>query len=95
VWDEAFLPLSAATWTRGWPGWALGSLTKAFACPGLRLGYAIAPDAGAPAVLRRRRPTWAVSTHGLAPLPSDAPWVSGRLRHARANGSEAVRPRRP
>ena len=50
VWDEAFLPLAAGTWTRGRPGWALGSLTKAFACPGLRLGYAIAPDGA-----RRRR----------------------------------------
>ena len=45
VWDEAFLPLAAGAWTRGRPGWALGSLTKAFACPGLRLGYAVAPDA--------------------------------------------------
>jgi histidinol-phosphate/aromatic aminotransferase/cobyric acid decarboxylase-like protein len=130
VWDEAFLPLSAGTWTRGRPGWALGSLTKAFACPGLRLGYAIAPDPGAAAVLRRRRPAWAVSTlacallpdlvaradstgwtarvaaarteliavllaHGLAPLPSDAPWVlvpgAAGLRDALARDAVVVR----
>jgi histidinol-phosphate/aromatic aminotransferase/cobyric acid decarboxylase-like protein len=110
VWDEAYLPMSAGTWTRGRPGWAIGSLTKAFACPGLRIGYAIAPDEGAAADLRRRRPEWAVDglacalvpelvtaadpptwtrliararddlvrvlrRHGLAPEPSDAPWV--------------------
>jgi threonine-phosphate decarboxylase len=68
VWDEAYLPLSAATWTRARPAWALGSLTKAFACPGLRLGFALAPptdegEAGA-AALRRARPAWAVD--GLA-----------------------------
>lgn len=110
VWDEAYLPMSAGTWTRGRPGWAVGSLTKAFACPGLRIGYAVAPDEDAAADLRRRRPEWAVDglacalvpelvtaadpptwtrlierakddlvgvlrAHGLAPEPSDAPWV--------------------
>jgi histidinol-phosphate/aromatic aminotransferase/cobyric acid decarboxylase-like protein len=110
VWDEAYLPMSAGAWTRGRPGWAIGSLTKAFACPGLRIGYAVAPDEEAAADLRRRRPAWAVDGlacalvpelvtaadpptwtrliarakddlvrvlrgHGLAPEPSDAPWV--------------------
>ena len=69
VWDEAFLPLSAATWTRGRPGWGLGSLTKAFACPGLRLGFAVAPDERAAAAIRRRRPAWAVGSLGCALLP--------------------------
>jgi histidinol-phosphate/aromatic aminotransferase/cobyric acid decarboxylase-like protein len=69
VWDEAFLPLSAGTWTRGRPGWALGSLTKVFACPGLRLGFAIAPDERAAAAARRRRPAWAVGSLGCAVLP--------------------------
>ena len=64
VWDEAFLPLAAGTWTRGRPGWALGSLTKAFACPGLRLGYAVAPGGEEAERLRHRRPAWAVG--GLA-----------------------------
>jgi histidinol-phosphate/aromatic aminotransferase/cobyric acid decarboxylase-like protein len=110
VWDEAFLPMSAGVWTRARPGWALGSLTKAFACPGLRVGFAVAPDERAAAAIRRRRPAWAVSSlacaalpdllaqadppgwttriaaaradlvdvlaaHGLAAMPSDAPWV--------------------
>jgi histidinol-phosphate/aromatic aminotransferase/cobyric acid decarboxylase-like protein len=69
VWDEAFLPLAAGAWTRGRPGWSLGSLTKAFACPGLRLGYALAPDGAAAAALRRRRPAWAVDGLACALVP--------------------------
>jgi histidinol-phosphate/aromatic aminotransferase/cobyric acid decarboxylase-like protein len=69
VWDEAFLPLAAGAWTRHRPDWALGSLTKAFACPGLRLGYALAPDAGAAARLRRARPEWAVDGLACALVP--------------------------
>jgi histidinol-phosphate/aromatic aminotransferase/cobyric acid decarboxylase-like protein len=69
VWDEAYLPMSAGTWTRGRPGWAIGSLTKAFACPGLRIGYAIAPDEDAAADLRRRRPAWAVDGLACALVP--------------------------
>ena len=69
VWDEAFLPLAAGVWTRSRPGWAVGTLTKAYACPGLRLGYAVAPDDGAAADLRRARPGWAVDSVACAVLP--------------------------
>lgn len=69
VWDEAFLPLAAGVWTRGRPGWSVGSLTKAFSCPGLRLGYALAPDAVAAEALRRARPAWAVGSLACAVLP--------------------------
>jgi len=69
VWDEAFLPLAAGAWTRGRPGWSVGSLTKAFACPGLRLGYALAPDAAAAEAVRRARPAWAVGSLSCAVLP--------------------------
>ncbi|HZM39753.1 MAG TPA: aminotransferase class I/II-fold pyridoxal phosphate-dependent enzyme [Acidimicrobiales bacterium] len=69
VWDEAFLPLAAAAWSRHREGWALGSLTKAFACPGLRLGYAVAPAPDAAAALRRARPEWAVDGLACALVP--------------------------
>jgi histidinol-phosphate/aromatic aminotransferase/cobyric acid decarboxylase-like protein len=69
VWDEAYLPMTAAVWTRGRPGWAIGSLTKAFACPGLRIGYAVAPDDDGAADLRRRRPAWAVDGLACALVP--------------------------
>jgi histidinol-phosphate/aromatic aminotransferase/cobyric acid decarboxylase-like protein len=130
VWDEAFLPLSAGVWSRGRAGWALGSLTKAFACPGLRLGCAVAPSEADAAALRDRRPAWAVgglacavlpelvaesdplgwtaqiavarkatvevlAAHGLAPLPSDAPWLvvpgAAGLRDALARRAVVVR----
>lgn len=63
VWDEAFWPLATGTWTRGdSDGGAvvLGSLTKLFACPGLRVGYVLA----APDLVRQlgvRQPMWAVN----------------------------------
>lgn len=67
VWDEAFWPLATGTWTRGDEGaWRLGSLTKLWACPGLRLGYVIAPDVEAAARLRDRQPQWAVNGLALA-----------------------------
>jgi histidinol-phosphate/aromatic aminotransferase/cobyric acid decarboxylase-like protein len=98
VWDEAFLPLSAGTWTRGRPGWGLGSLTKAFACPGLRLGFAVAPDERAAAAVRRRRPAWAVGSLGCAVLPEllaradPAEWTA-RIAAARGELTQVLRAR--
>lgn len=67
VWDEAFYPLATGRWTRGDEGpWRLGSLTKLWSCPGLRLGYAIAPDVPAADLLRARQPRWAVNALALA-----------------------------
>lgn len=63
VWDEAFYPLATGEWSRGDDAaWRLGSLTKLWACPGLRLGYVIAPSVEAADVIRARQPRWAVST---------------------------------
>ena len=67
VWDEAFYPLAAGQWTRGDVGaWRLGSLTKVWASPGLRIGYAIAPDGAAAAAIRARQPRWSVNGLALA-----------------------------
>lgn len=67
VWDEAFYPLATGTWTRGDAGpVVVGSLTKVFACPGLRLGYVLADDAGR---LTAAQPAWPVSGVALAVLP--------------------------
>lgn len=62
VWDEAFLPLATGHWTRGDDAsWRLGSLTKLWACPGLRLGYVLAPDPDAAEAIRQRQPRWSVN----------------------------------
>ena len=70
VWDEAFYPLATGTWTRGDSGVVvIGSLTKVFACPGLRLGYVIAPTVELADALRRRQPEWSVNSTACAVLP--------------------------
>lgn len=68
VWDEAFWPLATGTWTRG-EGIVVGSLTKVFACPGLRAGYVAAPDRAFADAVRRRRPAWSVSGLACALVP--------------------------
>ncbi|MEM9204519.1 MAG: aminotransferase class I/II-fold pyridoxal phosphate-dependent enzyme [Actinomycetota bacterium] len=66
VWDEAFYPLATGRWHGGRPGVTVGSLTKLFACPGLRLGYLIADDVERYA---KRQSHWAVSSLALASIP--------------------------
>ena len=67
VWDEAFYPLATARWSGSAErtGVVVGSLTKVFACPGLRLGYVIAEDVER---FARHQPEWAVGSLGLAML---------------------------
>jgi len=67
VWDEAFYPLATGEWTRGDPGAVVvGSLTKVFACPGLRIGYVLAEDAEQ---LTAGQPAWPLNALALAVLP--------------------------
>ena len=86
VWDEAFWPLATGTWTRGDAdrgSIVVGSLTKLLACPGLRAGYIICPDADTAGRLRLRRPQWSVNGLVCAALPElllpvDLPkWATG------------------
>ncbi len=71
VWDEAFYPLATGSWTRGEPdSVVVGSLTKLFACPGLRVGYAIAPRAAFATRLRDRQPRWSVNALACALVPA-------------------------
>ena len=68
--DEAFYPLATGTWTRGDADTiALGSLTKLFACPGLRLGFVLAPDDEVAHQIRSLRPRWSVSGPAGAATP--------------------------
>ena len=70
--DEAFLPLVTGTWrsprlldARAGRVLLVGSLTKVFACPGLRLGYAL----GDVEPLARLQRPWSVSSLALSVLP--------------------------
>ncbi|MGH8997519.1 MAG: hypothetical protein ACRDYB_16075, partial [Acidimicrobiales bacterium] len=79
VWDEAFYPLATGRWRGdGREGSiVLGSLTKVLACPGLRIGYVVAPRDGGDALgvpdlrdrLLARQPAWAVGPLALAAMP--------------------------
>ena len=73
VWDEAFWPLSTGTWTRGDAergSVVVGSLTKLLACPGLRVGYVVSPDAALARRIRRRQPQWALNGLAASALPA-------------------------
>ncbi|MDQ1497948.1 MAG: histidinol-phosphate aminotransferase [Actinomycetota bacterium] len=94
VWDEAFYPLATGVWTRGdvtagRAAIAVGSLTKVFACPGLRVGYVYAD----PAVISRlaaRQPRWALNGLAAALVPdllarADLPaWAAATARRRAA-----------
>ncbi len=70
IWDEAFYPLATGRWTRGdADAVVVGSLTKVFACPGLRLGYLVVPAPDLARRLRDRQPTWSVNALAAAVLP--------------------------
>lgn len=63
--DEAFYVLATGRWTRGdAEAIVVGSLTKALACPGLRIGYVLCHDDRTAHALAARRPRW--SLNGLA-----------------------------
>ena len=67
VWDEAFYAMATGAWTRGDAGSiVVGSLTKLFACPGLRIGYVLADDAER---ITADQPGWPINGLALALLP--------------------------
>ena len=90
VWDEAFYPLATGRWTRGDDAVVVGSLTKLFACPGLRVGYVIATDGAMARRLTSDQPEWSVNALACAVVPellalADLPAWAGAIAIARAN----------
>jgi histidinol-phosphate/aromatic aminotransferase/cobyric acid decarboxylase-like protein len=92
VWDEAFWPLATGTWTRGDArdgAIVLGSLTKLFACPGLRVGYVHAVNEELISQLARRQPRWSLNGLAAAAVPDlltrvDLPGWASQIRRLRA-----------
>jgi histidinol-phosphate/aromatic aminotransferase/cobyric acid decarboxylase-like protein len=71
VLDEAFYPVTTGDWTRGDARsgrYVVGSLTKLFACPGLRIGYSLLPDLESADAIRADQPAWAVGSLAIAVL---------------------------
>ncbi len=72
VWDEAYYQLSTGMWTRkenGENSIVLGSLTKLYNCPGLRIGYIYCNNEDTINLLKRSIPKWSVNALGLAVIP--------------------------
>ena len=100
VWDEAFYPLATGAWSRGdvaagRAAVTVGSLTKVFACPGLRVGY-VQADPAVVARLARRQPRWALNglAAGLVPellARADLPAWSAATARRRAALAAAIR----
>jgi histidinol-phosphate/aromatic aminotransferase/cobyric acid decarboxylase-like protein len=92
VWDEAFYAIATGCWTRGDAGSVVvGSLTKLLGCPGLRIGYVLAPTGEEALISRcqRRQAMWAVNGLALSALPDllarvDLRGWSDRVRTLRA-----------
>lgn len=68
--DEAFYLLATGTWTRGDDVTVLGSLTKAWAVPGIRIGYVLGRDEAEADAIRSLRPRWSVNGLVCAALPA-------------------------
>jgi histidinol-phosphate/aromatic aminotransferase/cobyric acid decarboxylase-like protein len=89
VWDEAFYPLATGEWSRRDPdAIVVGSLTKIFACPGLRAGYVLVSDPRVAEGIRHRQPEWSVNALACAVLPellgsADLPGWAATIRRLR------------
>jgi histidinol-phosphate/aromatic aminotransferase/cobyric acid decarboxylase-like protein len=96
VWDEAFFPLATGRWTRGDDAWVVGSLTKLLACPGLRVGYVLAPGPDDARRIADRQPAWSVNGLVCSALPDllapvDLPRWSAEVAARRADLVDVLR----
>jgi histidinol-phosphate/aromatic aminotransferase/cobyric acid decarboxylase-like protein len=70
VWDESFFALATGRWQHSTAArYVIASLTKTFACPGLRMGYVLCTDPSDADALRALQPRWSVDSLVCAVLP--------------------------
>lgn len=101
IWDEAYWPMATGTWTSGIHqegAVVLGSLTKIWASPGLRLGYIIAPTPDLAAKLRQLQPRWSVGALAAAVMRdalalTNLKTVAQRITEAKTQVSAALEER--
>lgn len=70
--DEAFYQMATGKWSRRdfeKGSYVVGSLTKLFSLPGLRMGYIIAPTIQDAEMLRRIRPEWSFNSLASSVIP--------------------------
>ncbi len=70
--DEAFYHIATGTWSRrdfDQGSFVVGSLTKLFALPGLRMGYLICPDLASANILDGLQVRWEVNSLAAEALP--------------------------
>lgn len=97
--DEAFYPLATGVWTRRdfeHGSFVIGSLTKLFALPGLRVGYVVAPDYESSALIRDMMPQWSLNGLAAEILPAllsevDLGVFSKEIQELRAELTEILR----
>jgi histidinol-phosphate/aromatic aminotransferase/cobyric acid decarboxylase-like protein len=96
VWDEAFYHLATGTWTAGREGIVVGSLTKLFACPGLRVGYVLAEPSWIDRLIARQ-PEWSLNGLAASALPdllalADLPGWAAAVTRLRARLVDLLAP---
>ncbi len=72
IWDESFYQLSCGAWTRTQndsDNVVIGSLTKLYNCPGLRIGYIMCKNEDIVSKIRSKKPYWSVNSLGVALIP--------------------------
>lgn len=71
--DEAFYQMATGSWSRRdfeKGSFVIGSLTKLFSLPGLRMGYIVAPSRRYAELLHRIRPEWSLNSLASSVIPS-------------------------
>jgi histidinol-phosphate/aromatic aminotransferase/cobyric acid decarboxylase-like protein len=92
IWDEAFYPMTGLGFSRGISenSIVIGSFTKLWACPGLRMGYVILPEEDIAKKLLNLRPLWSLGSLACYVIPrmlerTDIDYISAQINLLRGD----------